>query len=632
MYPKEVIEEIKKRITLSSIIQNYVPLKKQGANYIGLCPFHSEKTPSFTVSDEKQFFHCFGCHKSGDVYRFLQEIKNQSFNESIKEVAEYIGFPLDQYQEDGKKQDEQQKQREDFLQIHKMAAQTYHQTLLHTDLASIARQYIKDRQISSSMVQQFQIGYAPDDWSYLYQALKKSNYSDGSLLSSNLIRRNRMGNLHDLFHKRLMFPIWDEYNRLVAFGGRIIDDGEPKYFNSPESSLFKKREILYGLNFATEEIKKKQFAIVVEGYFDVIAAHQFGLKNTVATLGTSLSPYHLKKIERLCKGVVFVFDPDNAGSAATFRAIENSLKTSLKTYIVMLPENLDPYDYLLKYGAKGFIQHLKQERLDVLDFEIQKRMETYNTKDYNGVQKFLKDFFTFLDKINDPSIIDFGIHRVAIHLQLNEERLQQSFNQFKVGKNQYRARYSKDQATAYSPENILDANYSHKKVERAFIYFLLHNPSCIPMFLFKVEQEEIYDPMVKLLLKSLLNYMKEHYNIDQLIDISAMDQDTSEKIQVSSPPVDYLLESIEKEEDREEFLRELLENSDFYSHNIEQNLREIFSRIKYIHLNKKSQIIQQKINDAQKNNKLDQVKELMEEKLFLTNEAKKYSNVMTNKG
>ncbi len=356
MKADRLLEEIKSRIDIVEFISDYVPLKKSGQNYKGLCPFHVEKTPSFMVSQAKQIFHCFGCGAGGDVIGFLMKQENLPFGEAIRYLAKKGGIRITDFQFDK----ELSEKREKILRINEEAMEFYMKNL---HAAHAATAYLKKRGINEQSMNAFCLGYAPDNRDTLFRHLKKAGYPDSLLTKAGLVAD---GN-RDLFRRRIIFPICNIRNDVIAFGGRVMDDSLPKYLNSPETEVFKKSETLFAINLAKEEIRKSGYAIIVEGYLDTIICHQYGFKNAVAPLGTALTSKQLQKLRILAKKVVLVFDGDQAGISAARRSLAILCENDFKAKIMLLPEGEDPDSFLRKKGSQPF-QQMISNAVSVIQF------------------------------------------------------------------------------------------------------------------------------------------------------------------------------------------------------------------------------------------------------------------------
>jgi DNA primase len=359
--PENTIEEIRNSANIVDIISSYVQLRKRGKNFIGLCPFHQEKTPSFTVSEEKQIFHCFGCHAGGNVYKFLMEYKSISFVEAVQEIAESVGITLN-FQEDNFSSAESE--LEEYYELNVLAAKYFSDQLLKSETGEIARDYLQKRNIKPQTQKIFGLGFAPNGWDNFltYAQEKQVDLNSAKLLG--LIDSKENGKYYDKYRGRIIFPIFSPNGRVIAFGGRVFQGEEniAKYLNSPESSIYLKRKSLYGLFHSKDEIRKQNKAIMVEGYMDLIALHQHGIKNAVASSGTSLTEDQVRLLSRYTKNIVVIFDADEAGTKAAMRSIEILLKQDFDVNMLSLPKGEDPDSFINQFGKDHFDEVLKTSK------------------------------------------------------------------------------------------------------------------------------------------------------------------------------------------------------------------------------------------------------------------------------
>ncbi|NCO83471.1 MAG: DNA primase [Nitrospirae bacterium CG_4_10_14_3_um_filter_44_29] len=346
MKTDRILDDIKSRIDIVELVSDYIELKKAGQNYRAACPFHAEKTPSFMVSQSKQIFHCFGCGAGGDIFGFVMKYENLNFQEALKMLAKKAGVQLSGFRFD----DSLTERKERLYVIQKEALNTFTGNLKKSKTA-IA--YLDNRGVSLEMVEAFSLGYADRGRKVLYDHLKANGFDDSLITQSGLVFTGESG-LHDVFKNRIMFPIFNIQGDAVAFGGRAVDDSMPKYLNSPETLLFKKGETLYGLNAAKDEIRKKGYVMIVEGYLDVIMCCQHGFLNVAAPLGTALTAGHLKKLGRFTKKVLIVFDSDAAGIAAAKRSLSILYEHGFTSKVLLLPEGDDPDSFLRENGSRAF--------------------------------------------------------------------------------------------------------------------------------------------------------------------------------------------------------------------------------------------------------------------------------------
>ncbi|MCF8241647.1 MAG: DNA primase [Melioribacteraceae bacterium] len=359
--PEQKIEEIRSSVNIVDIISGFVQLRKRGKNFIGLCPFHQEKTPSFTVSEEKQIFHCFGCHAGGNVFKFLMDYKSISFIESVKEAAESVGIQLEY--ESGSI-NEKQSELEELYEINVLAAKYFSNNLLSSDSSESAREYLKKRSIKPQTQKIFGLGYAFPLWDHFLNYAKENQIDLMKAKTLGLIDTRDDGSFYDKFRGRVIYPIFSPNGRVIAFGGRVLDNTAKtaKYLNSPESEIYHKRNSLYGLFHSKDEIRKLDRAILVEGYMDVIALFQHGVKNIVASSGTSLTDEQVQLLSRFTRNITVIFDADEAGQRASMRNIEILLKQNFDVKVIALPDEEDPDSYINQFGKKEFEDRVDQAK------------------------------------------------------------------------------------------------------------------------------------------------------------------------------------------------------------------------------------------------------------------------------
>ena len=407
----DTLEEIKNSIDIVELISEYVPLKKAGQNWKGLCPFHTEKTPSFTVSPAKQIFHCFGCGAGGDIFTFLTRYETLTFPEALNMLAKKAGVTLKVSPKSAVRAGE----KEVMLNMHRDAADFFRQNLPKNPKAAA---YLKDRGIDKENLDAFGLGFAPKSWNALLNYLTRKGYKPENIKKAGLAVQGKGNKGHyDTFRERIMFPIHDLRGDVIAFGGRSIDGSEPKYLNSPETLIFNKRRVLYGLNRAKDSIKKKGSALFMEGYLDVIAAHMFGFLNAVAALGTAITPDHGKLIKRFIEDVVIVFDSDPAGIKAARTAAGILLESGLEVKILSVPDNEDPDSFLRKKGKEAF-EALLKDPSHVIDFFVK----------HGGKKHIVADeVFEVVAKMPNEILQEEYITRLADRIDVDEQRVRERF-------------------------------------------------------------------------------------------------------------------------------------------------------------------------------------------------------------
>ncbi|MEW6419206.1 MAG: DNA primase [Nitrospirota bacterium] len=414
MKAERLLEEIKSRIDIVDFISDYVQLKKAGQNYKGLCPFHSEKTPSFMVNQAKQIFHCFGCGLGGDVVSFLMKQENLSFGEATRYIAKKAGIKIT----DLKFDKDLSENRERILQINKKAMNFFVSNLKSSESSQA---YLKKRGINETSIDIFHIGYATVERDALFKYLKKSGYIDSLIKDAGLAVADGRG-YKDVFRGRIIFPIFNYQNDVIAFGGRVMDDSMPKYLNSPETEVFKKGETLFAINLSKDEITKRGYAIIVEGYLDAIACHQHGFKNTVAPLGTALTLRHLQRLKLLTGKVVLVFDSDEAGKSAAKRSLAILCECDFRARVLLLPEGEDPDSFLRKNGSQPF-EKMLSNTMTMIEFLLKtsKGDKIDNVREAIGMIANMKDLI----------IADEMINELADRSKINESALRGELKKIK---------------------------------------------------------------------------------------------------------------------------------------------------------------------------------------------------------
>lgn len=353
-YPQTFIDDLKRQADIVRVIQDYVQLKKKGANWMACCPFHKEKTASFSVSPAKEIFYCFGCHKGGSVFNFVMEMERVSFPEAIKLVAEKSGVPVPKLVDDSRFEAKRQL-ADEVIELNRWALEWWEQQLESSSEARIARDYLLRREITDETRKTFHLGYAPDSWDALSIYLRQKGASQEQIDRSGLVvKKDEGGRTYDRFRGRLIFPVLDIQGKPIAFGGRTLRDEDAKYINSPETAAYVKGRNLFGLNLTRDEIRRAGFVILVEGFLDLIVPYQFGVRNAVASLGTALTPDQARLISRFARKVVVNYDGDNAGVQAAKKAIEILLAEDLEVKILVLPDGSDPDEFIRKSGATEY--------------------------------------------------------------------------------------------------------------------------------------------------------------------------------------------------------------------------------------------------------------------------------------
>ncbi len=415
--PDQTIEEIIQHLDIVSFMNTYVTLKNKGGRWWGLCPFHSEKTPSFSVTPDKGLYYCFGCHKGGTIFSFVMEVENLSFVEAAELLAGKAGVQLDLAEGYNRDHD-----RDKILHdLYERIAKSLHYILKEGKGAESARHYLLERGVDAERIEQFLLGFMPEEKTWLKRFLKRKSYSDEILAETGLFSRKNVD--ISFFSGRIMFPITTAHNRIVGFGGRILTNREPKYLNSPESSLFKKGRMLYGLNHALKDMRKENSVILVEGYFDVIAMHQHGFTTAIAPLGTALTDEQAHMIRRYVTDVYLLFDGDQAGRKAVHRAIHICEKQDVNTSVVELPQGTDPADYLQKYGREALKKLLKYS-ITNFEYLVSEAQSRHDLSNVDGKQRFFHSLLPYINILHTEIKRESCIKRIAELLDVDYQTVQ----------------------------------------------------------------------------------------------------------------------------------------------------------------------------------------------------------------
>ena len=413
------VERVSEQTDILRIVQGYVPLKRRGNRYWGCCPFHQEKTASFSVLPDKGFFYCFGCHAGGNAFKFLSLIENISYFDAIKLQAEKLGIPLPE-----RKRSPQEVARDreiqDLRKVNELARDFFHNCLTMTRMGERGKAYFAGRGIRQETIEEFQLGYAPPAWDKLSTAFLKRGIKQEFLLASGLCaERKQGGGLYDRFRGRVIIPIADERGRVVGFGGRVLDDSTPKYLNTPETVLFNKRKLLFGLDRSHRAIQQEGRAIVVEGYMDAISVFDAGVHNVVASLGTSFTPEHAKKLLHYAPEICFCYDSDEAGQKATIRALSIVRDTGARVRVIVVPDGKDPDEFIRKHGADAF-RALVEKALPLVEYRLRYVLSHTNYATLDGKVKALHEMMPVLAGIREAAVRSEYERRLAQTLMLDE--------------------------------------------------------------------------------------------------------------------------------------------------------------------------------------------------------------------
>ncbi len=457
------IQEIKDRLDVVTVIGRYVPLKKSGGSYKGLCPFHSEKTPSFHVFPQTGTWKCFGCGAGGDIFAFVEKKENLPFPDVLRMLAREAGVRLEEPKPEVR--DAMDRLRE----LHVQAASYFQGQLLASQAGQRARAYLERREINQETIEKFQLGYARDGWEHLINHLKSKGFTLDEIVQGGLAISRDTGGAYDRFRNRLIIPIRDAQGRVIAFGGRILDEGEPKYLNSPQTPIFDKSQVIYGLDVAKRAIRSKDQVVLVEGYMDVISAHQRGFKNVVAAMGTSITPQQIKILSRYSRNFIFALDADAAGTRAAWRGIQIAQETLseqgvltptargfrsekrmlAKVGIAIMPEGKDPDDVLRQDSEMW--RELIENAIPVVDYTIQQTAQQFDLTTADGKSQFVQEMLPTLSKIGDPIQRRHYLGQVAGLVRVRESDIEEALKQFERNQRRSASRNRKTSTSAPPP-------------------------------------------------------------------------------------------------------------------------------------------------------------------------------------
>ncbi len=538
-YSDEIIDEVRQTNDIVDIISQYVHLKRSGRNFFGLCPFHNEKSPSFSVSPDKQIFHCFGCGVGGNVFTFLTKIEGINFIEAVQTLAERSNIQLPTLESNGDSAKELLKSK--VYKVNEFTANYYHQNLYKPE-SKIAQEYIKKRKLTNETLQSFQIGFS-GKFDELYQELKKQGFEEPEILESGLVNKNDRGQYIDRYRNRLMFPICDARGRVIAFGGRVLDDSKPKYINSPENVVYSKGRNLFGLNVAKKGNIKQ--LLIVEGYMDVISLHQRGITNVVAPLGTALTQQQGWLLRKNSEKIILSFDSDEAGMMAKMRALDILQDMGCDIRILQMEGAKDPDEYIIKYGNARF-QNLVEKALSVIEFKVKVLKQNLNLEAVNDKIKFLKEIAKLIAKVDNTIEREVYLEKIAKEYEISKEAIYAEVNKLTY-------------ASAKSEKILEKAKpvIHHKKVEEKQIpqaikkrentvisILLTGDINVFPVIKQNIQIQDFKDKINQEIAKKLYEeFEKGNSNINSVIDMLG-EEEQSHITEIMAD--DYEIDDIEK--------------------------------------------------------------------------------------
>lgn len=523
---EEFIEQVRAHSDIVSIINDYVTLKRKGKNYWGVCPFHGEKTPSFSVNQDKQFFYCFGCGAGGNVFTFISKKEGISFTEAVKKLALRAGIPVPE----GEKTPEERRleqERSELLAVLKYTTALFHSNLLKSSAAEAARQYLKKRGILPQTIEKFQLGFAPAEWDALYRLLQRKGFSPGIIEKAGLsLPRSKGTGYYDRFRSRIMFPIHNVHGAVIGFGGRVLDDAQPKYLNSPETPLFNKRHQLYGLYFAGPAIKDTGRAIVVEGYMDVITAHQHGIGDVVASLGTAFTPEQAKSLLKATYDIYIAYDADAAGQNATLRGLGILSGMGANVRVLSVPEGKDPDDYIRKRGKEAF-HDLLQNAQGLIAYYLAQAMAGEEITSPTGKANVVKQMLPLLAALKNEVEIDEYLRMIAGRLKVDEATMRRMWGKLT------RKSTAPDHKTGEIGKNTSDAVLPGQEfsavvtAEQDLIRLMLEETSIIPVLMQENLLSMVNNEEHRQIIESIFTVFREQQNSDVQTVVMKLDDAAS---------------------------------------------------------------------------------------------------------
>ncbi|EOD8472827.1 DNA primase [Staphylococcus aureus] len=517
---QSIINEIKDKTDILDLVSEYVKLEKRGRNYIGLCPFHDEKTPSFTVSEDKQICHCFGCKKGGNVFQFTQEIKDISFVEAVKELGDRVNVAVDIEATQSNSNVQIASDDLQMIEMHELIQEFYYYALTKTVEGEQALTYLQERGFTDALIKERGIGFAPDSSHFCHDFLQKKGYDIELAYEAGLLSRNEENfSYYDRFRNRIMFPLKNAQGRIVGYSGRTYTGQETKYLNSPETPIFQKRKLLYNLDKARKSIRKLDEIVLLEGFMDVIKSDTAGLKNVVATMGTQLSDEHITFIRKLTSNITLMFDGDFAGSEATLKTGQNLLQQGLNVFVIQLPSGMDPDEYIGKYGNDAFTAFVKNDKKSFAHYKVSilKDEIAHNDLSY---ERYLKELSHDISLMKSSILQQKALNDVAPFFNVSPEQLANEI-QFNQAPANY---YPEDEYGGYiEPEPIGMAQFDNlsrqEKAERAFLKHLMRDKDTFLNYYESVDKDNFTNQHFKYVFEVLHDFYAENdqYNISDAV-------------------------------------------------------------------------------------------------------------------
>lgn len=539
-YSDEIIEEVRQSNDIVDIISQYVHLTRKGRNYFGLCPFHNEKSPSFSVSPDRQIFHCFGCGVGGNVYTFLMKIEGITFREALEQLAERANIQLPTLENNADTAKEELKAK--VYKVNEFTAELYHQNL-YKPTAKIAQEYVKKRKMNRETLESYRIGYS-GKFDELYRALKAQGFGEKEILESGLVKKNDKGRYYDFYQNRLMIPICDVRGKVIAFGGRVLDDSKPKYINSPENVVYVKGRHLFGLNLAKKDANKR--LLIVEGYMDVISLHQRGITNVVGALGTALTEQQGWLLRKTTEQVILGFDADGAGQTAVARSMEILQKIGCDMRILQIEGAKDPDEFILQFG-EGRFRLAMDNAISLVEFKVKNLKKEFNLENTVDKIKFLNEIAKILSKTENTMEREIYIEKIAKGYNISKEAIYAEVNKliYAGTKGEKILQNTKREIQHVKKEQQFIVDEDIKRRENTIIALLLDaNKEIFKKVKKRIMPKDFKDEINRKIADKLYEELeKNEANINKLID--SFDEETQSHITMVMA-TDYEIENIEK--------------------------------------------------------------------------------------
>ncbi len=597
--PRGFSEELRNQADIVRIVSDYVSLKKKGRDWAACCPFHNEKTPSFYVSPSKQIYKCFGCSKGGGVFDFVMEIEGCSFPEAVRIVAEKTGVAVPAETDNAREYEERARERAELLRLNQWAAEFFEQNLIETVEGRRALDYLKARGVSEETRRAFHLGYAPNSYDAMIGYLRSRGATTTQIERSGLVSIRESGGFYDRFRNRLIFPICDAQGRIVAFGGRILGDGEPKYLNSPETAVYTKGMHLFGLSHAREAIRQRGYAILVEGYLDFLIPFQAGVRNLVASLGTALTENQARLLGRYARRIVVNFDPDSAGQAATKRSLELLLTEAFKVNVLTLPDNLDPDEYIRAHGPESYLKLLKGSQ-PFIDYIVEQAIISHDQTRPTGKVETINAILPYLRLVKDRIERAEQIERIADRLKIDGRLIREEFKK------------AVETRSERISERAVKATLVVKPAERNLLEILINQAAVRRLMMFQMTEEDYEWLRTAELFRLIFEFERRgveinYHNLSRALGDEDLARDLLPGLMISDANSGPERESLPERAERE--------------------AAESLRSLRCARLAEKQAALQAEINQAQRNNDTARLGELMMLKFELAKQERALAGV-----